>query len=532
MPPRAQEVCDIRINHGFERHRSSAILCRTSTIVSLVKVVSGQEYLRDMIFPVGFADSECYAKELAAFVNSPIFQLLTVEIHHLDSFLTGTPNDPWQKLPSEWRAWFEDDCEDIERLEMRLRDVRMKGTSNLLNRPKTLDDFLARLRGLALPRLRRESRSTFSQPHIAELSPDLLRGMSIKKQVEVIEFAGIVQSLANRVGAENAIDIGAGFGPLQVLAVDGSRSQIEGSIALSGSSASTTLEPSITYLLQHVSSASSGRVEVECWLKKKGPAVIVGLHCCGSLTDDLLGMFLQTETIRGVAVAGCCFNHLRTSATPAESCIGQDSVDVEPSASTFPSSSLLKSYSLRLSSTAKMAACQNVGGWTDSTGRELSEKERKKEEQNQLLSRKRKHYRRLFTRLLLSSHLLQESRPQLETLRLGSIPRNKLSSFTPYASYVLSKLDLLTEENNGSLMEEAKLIEETYSGWRWDARGRTIEALGKAIGEVVESTIAIDRYLTLKTHHAVDPETVDIFQTWAYEDSPRNLILVAQKRPL
>lgn len=67
---------------------------------------------------------------------------------------------------------------------------------------------------------------------------------------------------------------------------------------------SPDLASQITYLPAFIRSSRSAQAEIEAWLGADD-ALVIGLHCCGCLTDDILGMFTQTERIRGAVVAGC-----------------------------------------------------------------------------------------------------------------------------------------------------------------------------------------------------------------------------------
>lgn len=161
--------------------------------------------------------------------------------------------------------------------------------------------------------------------------------------------------------------------PIQVLAIDGSPTQIRGSQAF-GDKASTASP--ITYLVQRIEGADSASSEISSWLTTRGDGrgIIIGLHACGKLTDDTIGMFLRTEGIKGLVVVGCesgaqsirvrpkrrtlivllisltgCYNHLGSG--PGPGC--------------FPTSALFKELQVALSSTARMAGCQNVTRWED-----------------------------------------------------------------------------------------------------------------------------------------------------------------------
>ena len=83
------------------------------------------------------------------------------------------------------------------------------------------------------------------------------------------------------------------------LAIDGAEAQLAGSQRLS-----PELAHQITYLPAFIRSSASAKAEIEAWLGDED-ALVIGLHCCGCLTDDILGMFIRTERIKGAVVAAC-----------------------------------------------------------------------------------------------------------------------------------------------------------------------------------------------------------------------------------
>ena len=98
---------------------------------------------------------------------------------------------------------------------------------------------------------------------------------------------------------------------IQVLAIDGSSTQIRGSQAF-GEKASATSP--ITYLVQRIEGADSASEEISDWLATRGeggPGIIIGLHACGKLTDDTVGMFLKSDGLKGLVVVGCKFKHVQ-----------------------------------------------------------------------------------------------------------------------------------------------------------------------------------------------------------------------------
>ena len=169
-----------------------------------------------------------------------------------------------------------------------------------------------------------------------------------------------------------------------------------------------------------------------------------------------------------------------------------------------------------LSSTARMAGCQNVTRWEDdiqSSPQTLHKRDEARrvsrvryvhrESRSSGTSRiiadsyigppHRAHHRRLLTPLL--QHPLLPPTPLV--IPLGAMPKSTLHSFRSYASYALAKLSLLGNLSDAEIetvMLEADRLEREFSSWRWAGRGRVLEALSKASGGVVESSVGLSRF--------------------------------------
>ncbi|KAL7417199.1 methyltransferase domain-containing protein [Mrakia frigida] len=482
-----------------------------------------------LLLPQPYTSPREYAQALASAVNSPIFKTLTVEIHHLDLF---TSLKPWEKLPLDWQAWFDEECESLQELEGKMRDVRSLGRgSGLIGRPDSLTELLELCRTLPLPReYVRKKEEEESSP----LPKSVLVGMSGKKELEVRRFRDIAFELSSRRGLRKAVDIGAGQGylsrtlslttsssqtqpsspasSLQLLAIDASSTQILGSQTFGSKPSSSP--SAITYLVQKIEGAHSASKEIETWLgpNEEEEGLIIGLHACGKLTDDTIGMFLRNGRLKGLVVVGCCYHHLRSGT--GEGC--------------FPTSKVFKDLGVEWSSTAQMAGVQNVTSWEEGAGSEpTSEEVVRRREERRKGARLRTHHRRLLTPLL--SHPFLPPTPHV--LPLGSLPSSSSPTFRSYALSALTKLNLLaslsTDQTETVLLEADRLEEEFAEDWRWEGKGRVIENLVKILGGLVESTIAMDRYLFLKEQEEV--KKVDLVVGWEYEVSPRNLVLVAEK---
>jgi hypothetical protein len=158
---------------------------------------------------------------------------------------------------------------------------------------------------------------------------------------------------------------------MQILAIDGSPTQIQGSQFFGQKTASTS---PITYLVQRIEGAGSASDEITSWLgpRNDGRGMIIGLHACGKLTDDTIGMFLKTEALKALVVVGCesqyrggrrRMRRRLTACIPPSGCYNH--LGTGPGPECFPTSAVMKELGVSLSSTARMAACQSVSRWAD-----------------------------------------------------------------------------------------------------------------------------------------------------------------------
>jgi hypothetical protein len=135
-----------------------------------------------------------------------------------------------------------------------------------------------------------------------------------------------------------------------VLAIDGQESQIKGSQQFAACIDDLVDSGRIQHLVKRIDSGDLP--EFSSWAGDED-AMVIALHACGSLTDDSLRIFLQNDRLRGCAVVGCCYNHIRTREDGHKD--------------GFPLSSKLEGLSITLDGTARMLACQAPSNWTTPT---------------------------------------------------------------------------------------------------------------------------------------------------------------------
>lgn len=95
------------------------------------------------------------------------------------------------------------------------------------------------------------------------------------------------------------------------------------------------------------------------------------------------------------------------------------------------------------------------------------------------------HYRRLLTVLLTAPDMPATPEP----LPLGAVHLAQTDNFATYAARALSKIGVFDKVDRESILAMARALEESFGDWRWEGRGRVVEALAKACGGVVESSV-------------------------------------------
>ncbi|XP_020553988.1 methyltransferase-like protein 25 isoform X2 [Sesamum indicum] len=266
--------------------------------------------------------------------------------------------------------------------------------------PASLKQFVLTLRSLSLPRDQADLQEAFPGLRVAPLNSVLAQGMNQKKKHEIQALAGVIDSIARRVGSHKIVDVGSGQGylaqvlsfehELSVIAIDASShhgsitdaraKRIEKYYAakkcfcIPKTVTCRVLSPAmlkdISSSLRQVdemenptifrdntdSKPLAGDLASECPYSSKADdkstMVLAGLHACGDLSVTMLRTFMECDEVKAVISIGCCYNLLSEEGIKEGDCqFG------------FPVSRGAKSANLQLGKNARDLACQSAERW-------------------------------------------------------------------------------------------------------------------------------------------------------------------------
>ncbi|GJC85368.1 protein RRNAD1 [Colletotrichum liriopes] len=450
-----------------------------------------------------YANVEAYADDLVHFIDTSLFRQITGDIHVNDALIYNA----WEALPSEWTAWWNsipdhrlaqqdliDSIEEPNRTSPTKSDIKKDGQPDCLrDRPESLAKWLKTLQSVSLPRVQR--------PGGKITLPDVLTGrMKTKKIAEVSTAAAYIHSVCQANNITRVIDMGSGqgylsvslaflFPNLQVLAIDGSESQIAASKA---SAASLGIaESRIHHMRRYIDGTAPLAAELAAWAGGEN-CMLVGLHACGSLSEHMLRYFTTIPFITHLGAVGCCYNHIapRSAACPDG----------------FPVSANMRGRDVMLSATALMTGCQAPNNWERADlGKEESEYS------------KRRFYRALLEKVFFDKgiKLNKDNRP------VWGVRKGDTASFTKFAHRAVEFLGIGGDKISD---DELTAYEDRYRDY--NGKIAILWTLSVLCCKVVESVIALDRYWFLTENGG---ENVDVLPIFDYKISPRNLMLVANK---
>lgn len=437
--------------------------------------------------PSGYDNTHEYAQDVIAFLHEPLSVQITGGIHVNDAFIYGA----WEKLPSEWTAWWETFSNPQEAQRDLINSLREEPEeTDLPGRPPSLSKWLERIRNLSL------DRKQLALQSLAVQVPEIMASrMVTKKLAEVRAGARYINNICKTNGVTHVVDIGSGQGylsltlaaacGLRVLAIDGSSKQIAGSQA-AARQAGLTEGDQITHLTRFVTGTDAIGADIETWAAGE-KCLLTGLHACGSLSEHMirLASSVQVPCISHLALVGCCYNHI--SPLSESNLLG------------FPISSFMRLNKLNMSTSALITGCQAPTNWTHNP--------------DSLFGRKH-WYRAVLEKLLHDKKFVDQDQRPVWGIRNGD-----LKSFQAYAARALQSLHL----SENVTAEEIAEYEERY-------RNRTAETailwtLSVLLCRVVESAIALDRVFFLQ-EAGLEADVLSIFD---YKESPRNLMIVASR---
>lgn len=311
---------------------------------------------------------------------------------------------------------------------------------------------------------------------------------SEKKRHEV-ELLGqlINSSVASSKGV--AVDFGAGQGYLsqaladsgwQVVALERDDGQCHGSIVRQEGAH----RPYKVAQINIDSSTDTKALEV---LVENGESdsdlCFCSLHACGSLSIDMLRLFLAEPRTTVLANVGCCYNLMREQDCPPLS------------RRLAPHSDQLRCIGVR---TARMLACQAPWRWAS---RPIQTTQ----------SFRSNHYRALFQAFVLPSLSLTEE-PEL-----GHLPLSALSDFTNYVQCACERLSVPVP-----LDIDLRAVETEHDL----SRTAVIWTLRALLGPAIESILLLDRFYWVRENIHGDCRLIPLFDP---VKSPRNFVLHAKR---
>lgn len=454
-------------------------------------------------FPSSYSDVESYAKELKEFIDKPLFRQLTGDIHVNDALIYNA----WEALPNEWTSWWstipdhrqvqQDLIDSIGELGLSAKESSSDRDDGqrllLMNRPESLTRWLDSMYCLSLPRAQHPGPSINIPAVLADR-------MKTKKMAEVSTAAAYILDVCRNNNITHIIDMGSGqgylsvslaflFPELRILAIDGSETQLAASQA-----AATGLgisEHRIQHLQRFINGSAILSSEMATWSGGER-CMLVGLHACGNLSEHMLRYFATVPFITQLGVVGCCYNHIlpRSVASPEG----------------FPISARLREYNLCLSATALMTGCQAPNNWERS---DLSKGESEYS--------KRRFYRALLEKILFDKDIKLDktNRP------VWGVRKGDMGNFAKFTRRAMACLGI---SENRITDDELMAYEQRYK--EYNGRIAILWTLSVMCCKIVESVIALDRYLFLIENGGNEVEVLPLFD---YKVSPRNLMLVASK---
>ncbi|KAH8895196.1 hypothetical protein GQ53DRAFT_714806 [Thozetella sp. PMI_491] len=456
--------------------------------------------------PNSYDSRDRYTEELCSFIATPLIRQITGGIHVNDALVYNA----WEALPEEWATWWslwpdhrlaqQDLIDSIDEdfvLESSDRKIQSQPAQS---RPETLTTWLSTLRSLALPRCQREG-STVPLPGV------LRDRMKTKKIAEISRAVAYIQDICQSRNITHIVDMGSGqgylsvslaylFPQLRVLAIDGSKSQVAGSQAFAASLGLS--ESRLRHVVHWIDGTSTLDTMIEEWA---GPekCMLVGLHACGSLAEHMIRYFTTVPSIVSLAAIGCCYNHIvaRSASHP----------------SGFPISLALRQHNVALSPTALMTGCQAPNNW------EKRDTEAALPPEKSAFG-KRRVYRAIMEKLLFDKGIKVDT----DTRPAWGTRKGDLVDFTTFARRAMDCLAINYEKIS---TEELVAYEERYR--KCEGQIAILWTLSVLCCKIVESVIALDRYWYLVEQSA---DQVDIVPIFDFKVSPRNLMIVAEKKDL
>lgn len=452
-----------------------------------------------------YSDVEKYTDDLCSFIDTPLVRQITGGIHVNDALIQKA----WDGLPTEWTDWWsrwpdhrlaqQDIIDSIEEDGVSHKDGYGATDDEIFRtRPESLRTWLSQLKTLALTRTQRPG-PTVALPEALETR------MKTKKIAEVARAASLIHDICKFRKIRRVVDMGSGqghlsttlahlFPELQVLAIDGSESQITGSQKFANSLGIP--HSRLTHMVHWIDGSSALATKIQDWAAGE-KCILVGLHACGNLSEHMLRYFATMPCMDALAVVGCCYNHI----------VPRSNVNPEG----FPISAALRDRNVTLSPTALMTGCQAPNNWPRPDPHASS------------VFGRRRLYRAMLEKAF-HDHGIRPAGVDGSERPAWGIRKGDMASFTAFAHRAMDCLGV--EAAQRPTDQQLRDYEERYEGW--EGRIAILWTLSVLCCKVVESVIAVDRYRYLTERPGV--QDVDVVPVFDVKVSPRNLMIVATKK--
>ena len=275
--------------------------------------------------------------------------------------------------------------------------------------------------------------------------------------------------------------------------------------------------------------------------------MVISLHSCGNLVHHGLRSLLLNDSVKAVAMVGCCYNlvterlgppsYKLPTLRPAHPRLDRCSSAYDPHG--FPMSERLASYQhchgegIRMNITARMMAVQAPQNWTATECEGFFT---------------RHFYRALLQRIFVDIGVVEKPSAfensvgsgsprgwsgSGQPIIIGSLRKACYSSFAMYARGAVTKIG--EDSKRGAIIKErmANLTDSDLLDYHETFRHKKHElsliwSLMAFSAGVMESVIVVDRWLWLKEQKEVS--TCWVQTVFDYGHSPRNLVVVGVKR--
>lgn len=142
------------------------------------------------------------------------------------------------------------------------------------------------------------------------------KGISFKKEHEIVNFANFIEDRCSNSEVENIVDVGSGLGYLgeeltrrgfKVLGIEGSEGHSERAEGRKNKNNSHNFDT------VNLKIDDSEECLKKCSSLVDSKSCLVGLHCCGDLTPQLLDIFTKTERFSSLMLVSCCYHKMSPS---------------------------------------------------------------------------------------------------------------------------------------------------------------------------------------------------------------------------